>query len=586
MKRGMGFLAICVLTIILSGATKLFEIKTSDNKTVFEVCDDGIRVFNTSGDTIMTIADSDIKAYIKASSKAGVRRDFNIGDMGSRSANSNFQISKENETDTYDGPMMLWYPQKEAFRVGNVFIDNPANVGTNSFVTGYKSIAKGKYSQALGKDCIVDGEGATAMGTSDTTSADYSFALGKNCHAAGAYSIALGYKARTGTAASSVALGWDVKAEAQGSMAMGHQTHTYNTGEPGSTFHNGYYSFAMGEGAKTSGSSAASIGKNTIAHGYYSFAQGYESHTFAPYTVAMGLSTVAQAQGLTVFGRYNKIYGDSLSWQFTNPIFVIGNGSTDASRNDAFTILRNGEVTVDNLKGTGSRMVVADENGKLSTQAVPTADNLGNHSATQNIRLNNHYISNDGTDEGLTISSSYGIVSTSNDLKVGDDLIVNDNVAIGTNLGSQRLRVHESSYAGSGVNNCAAYIENTYISNGIGLSVFNKSNDVALYVENKDNVGSTIAKFCSSNNGAEWQEKFKILGNGDLISHDLYETTSGASSKYVKIDSNGKFCVTSKSDIDEMESLKKENQELKSKVEDLSKKMAEFEKILNALKNK
>ena len=52
-------------------------------------------------------------------------------------------------------------------------------------------------------------------------------------------------------------------------------------------------------------------------------------------------------------------------------------------------------------------MVIADEMGNLSTQAIgSSSDNMGNHTATQNIQLNGKYLSNDGGNEGIRISNN------------------------------------------------------------------------------------------------------------------------------------------------------------------------------------
>ena len=113
-------------------------------------------------------------------------------------------------------------------------------------------------------------------------------------------------------------------------------------------------------------------------------------------------------------------------------------------------------------------------------------------------------------------------------------------MGIGVTASTPRLKVSTS--AGAGVDYSAGYFENTYTTNGIGLSVFNRSNDVALYVENKDNVSSNIAKFCSSNNGADWKEVFKLEGDGNIRGNyayigtgtgsDLYMTTAGYFVRY------------------------------------------------------
>jgi hypothetical protein len=73
-----------------------------------------------------------------------------------------------------------------------------------------------------------------------------------------------------------------------------------------------------------------------------------------------------------------------------------------------------GVTAVGSLTGTGTRMVVANDLGELATQAIPTAtaDNLGNHTATQNINVNGNWISNNGTNAGIKMENSGKVVIT------------------------------------------------------------------------------------------------------------------------------------------------------------------------------
>jgi hypothetical protein len=65
-----------------------------------------------------------------------------------------------------------------------------------------------------------------------------------------------------------------------------------------------------------------------------------------------------------------------------------------------------GTTRISTLAGTGTRIVVANDDGDLITQGLPNGDNLGNHSATTNIELNGNYLSGDGGNEGLTVDNT------------------------------------------------------------------------------------------------------------------------------------------------------------------------------------
>jgi hypothetical protein len=72
-----------------------------------------------------------------------------------------------------------------------------------------------------------------------------------------------------------------------------------------------------------------------------------------------------------------------------------------------------GATAVGSLAGVGTRMVVANDLGELATQAIPSGgDNLGNHTATQNINVNGNWISNNGTNAGIKMENTGKVVIT------------------------------------------------------------------------------------------------------------------------------------------------------------------------------
>ncbi|MCK4980684.1 MAG: tail fiber domain-containing protein, partial [Candidatus Delongbacteria bacterium] len=69
---------LITLTILLSlNAQALFEIKDASNNSVFEISNDGLRVFNL-GDTLMVISSSEIKANIGTSKDKALSRSFSV----------------------------------------------------------------------------------------------------------------------------------------------------------------------------------------------------------------------------------------------------------------------------------------------------------------------------------------------------------------------------------------------------------------------------------------------------------------------------------------------------------------------------
>ncbi len=83
-----------------------------------------------------------------------------------------------------------------------------------------------------------------------------------------------------------------------------------------------------------------------MASGNYSTATGLETTASGTLSTAMGEYTTAQAYGSVVLGRFNVIAGGTESWNATDPVLVVGNGSSTSDRSDAMTLLENGSMTI------------------------------------------------------------------------------------------------------------------------------------------------------------------------------------------------------------------------------------------------
>jgi hypothetical protein len=134
----------------------------------------------------------------------------------------------------------------------------------------------------------------------------------------------------------------------------------------------GLGSFAAGNGSKATGNYSIALGGSTAlgitstalgyssASGNYSTALGYSNSASGAYSTALGYFTIASGIGsialgynnnVTGFnsiamGQYNVGGGNSTSWVGTDPLFEIGNGTGSASRNNAMTVLKNGNVGI------------------------------------------------------------------------------------------------------------------------------------------------------------------------------------------------------------------------------------------------
>ena len=221
-----------------------------------------------------------------------------------------------------------------------------AVVLNNSINTSSKddSLAEGAQTTASGNQSHAEGFKSTASG-------NQSHAEGKETTASGLYSHAEGFKTKSTGDAS----------HCEGTILSDAQTITFN----GNTYNcgaSGIYSHCEGlscaatyqgthaEGCKTLASSwnCHSEGEETHATGTNSHAEGKYTTASGNYSHAGGFNTISNTEAGTAIGKYN-ISG-------TNKLFVVGNGTADNNRNDAFVVYTDGNITLNNTlfkSGTG-----------------------------------------------------------------------------------------------------------------------------------------------------------------------------------------------------------------------------------------
>ena len=254
---------------------------------------------------------------------------------------------------------------------------------------GYIAVARGNYSTSIGKSSVANGANSFALGNQSKAQANDSYAFGTGAQATGKLSFALGSVgvdstgAPTGqTVASGMgafALGFGSIASAQGaftfgvsdsaagpfSLAMGYATRSrglFSTTMGAGTIVEspGWCATATGVLTKAGNWAAVAFGDQTYAKGHTSFATGFKttagaqlSSTFGDQTttngyasVAMGYNTTAQAFGSLAIGRYNLISGATNLWSADDPVFVIGNGTSAAARSNAMTVYKSGAADI------------------------------------------------------------------------------------------------------------------------------------------------------------------------------------------------------------------------------------------------
>ncbi|MCI4669025.1 MAG: tail fiber domain-containing protein [Bacteroidia bacterium] len=125
---------------------------------------------------------------------------------------------------------------------------------------------------------------------------------------------------------------------------------------------------------------SASVMNDSIA--FYSFASGFEPIAEGDYSVALnsqsrvygnlgfaaGFRTYSDAYIQATFGRYNtRNTGSKSIWNDADPLFVIGNGTSNIARNNAFTLLKNGQV---GLNDATPNYFLDMENDDISSRSI------------------------------------------------------------------------------------------------------------------------------------------------------------------------------------------------------------------------
>ncbi|MFH0866638.1 MAG: tail fiber domain-containing protein [Bacteroidota bacterium] len=268
-----------------------------------------------------------------------------------------FSGTSGNLPTTGAGTRFMWVPSSYALRAGRVTGTQWDNLGLYSVAFGNDNTATGTYSTAFGNSNTASGQGAFACGVSNTASGTYTFTTGWLNTASADYSVALGYN-NTNTGNRSLTLG------------SGNSTAALN-------------SFAMGELNTISVNATGSIasGRLNVANGYYSVATGLESQTDGYYSFAACRGTIAQAYASMTIGQFNIAAGTSTSWVSTDPVFIIGNGTSAVNRSNAITFYKNGDGTFSGqltiLGGSpgAGKVLTSDANG-LASWTIPTLNTI------------------------------------------------------------------------------------------------------------------------------------------------------------------------------------------------------------------
>jgi hypothetical protein len=248
------------------------------------------------------------------------------------------------------------------------FAFGSAGLDKDGYVTDFAR-ALGDYSFSIGQGSRSTGKGAFCIGIADTASGDYSVALGHLASSRGDYAAAIGlYSFASGErstsigyqsiakGAASTALGSYAKAIENYSVAIGYETNA-----------TGFNATAIGCKAIASGWISSSIGFETNSKGTISTAIGYRTIAAGDFSTSLGKHTLAKPLSSLAIGQYNDTTCSSSGleeWVTTDPIFVIGNGTSDEERSNAITVLKNGNVGIATVNPT-QKLEITGTNSKI-----------------------------------------------------------------------------------------------------------------------------------------------------------------------------------------------------------------------------
>lgn len=220
------------------------------------------------------------------------------------------------------GGKLMWLPSKFCFRAG---VTGPIyGVGGGEYDYGDPTVwdydSLGYFSFAGGFNNLALGNSSVALGGYNQARGEFSVALGNTNKASGNYSFAAGIVA-VASRYGSVAIGQGAKATSDNATALGNYV-------------------------EASGNSSLATGYITKASGFSSVSTGYYTKANAYYATAMGEESIANATNSLVIGRFNDtIAGSNLyTWVNSDPLFMIGNGSSNTNRKNAMIILKNGST--------------------------------------------------------------------------------------------------------------------------------------------------------------------------------------------------------------------------------------------------
>ncbi len=229
----------------------------------------------------------------------------------------------------------------------------------------------------------------------------------------------------------------------------------------------GNNSTALGFATTALGIHSSAIGRNTTASGFASMAMGWDTTASGWSSTAMGFSTRAESLRSTAIGSYNVGGGLINSWEPTDPLLEIGNGDSDASRSNALTVLKNGNVGIDTPNPSVKLQITGGSDAGLNQTGgyIVTGETTDIHMVIDN---NEIMVKQNSVGQTLYLNNGGGDVSVGGNTDVNGVLRAQKNVWPATGAG-----VEIAYNASLGIGYVQAYDRNTAIWKDLALGALN-----------------------------------------------------------------------------------------------------------------
>jgi len=317
------------------------------------------------GDGVRAAADNSF-AFGKNSLASGISS-YAFGDNASATGQNSYAFGTSTLAQGY-ASFALGYPGLDSLFQPTV---NTRATGSYSFALGMGSRSSSQGSVSVGTMCNSDGQYSYAGGYKSLASGDYSVSIGINTVSSGTGSVALGNKSQA-TSFEAVSMGYANLASGQSSFAFGSNSKAtaINSIAMGNrALASEWFTVAIGTDVKATGYGSVALGNVNQAIGGASFATGDGTRAVGSHSFSAGLWTTARPAEAFVIGQFNDTSAiNTLNFSGVDPMFICGNGTSNTSRSNAFTVFQNGRTAIGHWDPTE----MLDVNGNARFRAVPS----------------------------------------------------------------------------------------------------------------------------------------------------------------------------------------------------------------------